>query len=400
MKSTKYFSLRRGLSPRLGLISSSIMVGVMALGSLCAQTIHFDALKAKGGRASESAFVRVGETGIIATVVALESDMQKATLDMSGKKWPLTLLCNERNSRLALYQLREEDRSKVTFAEPSVTIASSKLPEPATPLYLSPKDHKKISRMVSRITHFQGKVLPLAVYRINHGEAAPQPGTGVYDAEGKLIGLVRQTVYNEPSSSFTLPAQVITRSLADVKKNKRVSRCWIGIVMDELVDPPIVETVRPESPAEKAGLKIGDIINKIDDVNVNSMANLLGYLRTKRPGDVIKVHVLRDGDENTIDVKLNKNNAAIIKSLGISIKNTTPNILKSYGITNGVYIDRVNNRLLYQNGIRPGNIITAINGTKIVSVDDAITIIDNLQHQRYVLEIVSPDGLKNNYIFQ
>ncbi len=302
MKSTKYFSLRRSLSPRLGLISSCVMVGVMALGSLCAQTIHFDALKAKGGRASESAFVRVGENGIIATVVALESDMQKATLDMSGKKWPLTLICNERNSRLALYQLREEDRSKVTFVKPSVAIASSKVPEPATPLYLSPKDHTKISRMVSRITHFQGMVLPLAVYRINHGEAAPQPGTGVYDAEGKLIGLVRQTVYNEPSSSFTLPAQVITRSLADVKKNKRVSRCWIGIVMDELVDPPIVETVRPESPAEKAGLKKGDVILSIGDKKVYNYADVVDAFFYFIAGEPQSFKVLRGTTVQTLEI--------------------------------------------------------------------------------------------------
>ena len=249
-------------------------------------------------------------------------------------------------------------------------------------------------------------------------DAAVNPGNSggaLLNTNGELIG-INTMIFSMNGSyigySFAIPSNVVKKIADDILEFGSIQKGVLGIKGAELnnevakrlnintVEGVYIYDIEKETGAEKAGLQIGDIINKIDDVNVNSMANLLGYLRTKRPGDVIKVHVLRDGDENTIDVKLNKNNAAIIKSLGISIKNTTPNILKSYGITNGVYIDRVNNRLLYQNGIRPGNIITAINGTKIVSVDDAITIIDNLQHQRYVLEIVSPDGLKNNYIFQ
>jgi S1-C subfamily serine protease len=86
--------------------------------------------------------------------------------------------------------------------------------------------------------------------------------------------------------------------------------------------------------------------------------------------------------------------------LGLSVKNVDQKILNKYGVLNGVYIDRVNNRLLYQNGITPGYIITKINNTDIHSVDDITSMLDQLDNQRYTIEIVSPEGRVEKYIFR
>ena len=130
------------------------------------------------------------------------------------------------------------------------------------------------------------------------------------------------------------------------------------------------------------------------------MADLLGYLKTKRPGDKIEVTIIRDGNIKHFTIVLSKNNAAYLKSLGLSVKNVNKNILRQYGVSNGVYIDRVNNRLLYQNGIRPGYLITKINGQKVFSVDDITTILSGLAHQQFTIEVVSPSGRIEKYIFQ
>jgi S1-C subfamily serine protease len=130
------------------------------------------------------------------------------------------------------------------------------------------------------------------------------------------------------------------------------------------------------------------------------MADLLGYLKTKRPGDKIEVTVIRDGEQQTFTVILNKNNSAYLKTLGLSVKNIDKKVLKKYGVKNGVFIDRVNNRWLYRNGIQPGFLITRINGTDIFSVDDITNMLDNLQNRQFTIEVVSPDGRTEKYIFR
>ena len=118
-------------------------------------------------------------------------------------------------------------------------------------------------------------MLPLAVLRVNHPEKVPLPGSGIYNADGQLVGVVRQAVHNVARSSYCLPAEVISRVLEDHKRNGRVSRCWIGIIMDELVAPPIVESVRPESPASKAGIQSGDVILSIGGRRVKEYAEVV-----------------------------------------------------------------------------------------------------------------------------
>lgn len=57
---------------------------------------------------------------------------------------------------------------------------------------------------------------------------------------------------------------------------------------------------------------MSDIIIKINNIKVSSMANLLGYLKTKRTGDEIDVIIIRNGHKRHFKVKLNKNNAAYL----------------------------------------------------------------------------------------
>ncbi|MEU6990713.1 trypsin-like peptidase domain-containing protein [Streptomyces sp. NPDC046465] len=64
------------------------------------------------------------------------------------------------------------------------------------------------------------------------------------------------------------------------------------------------EPVTPNGPADKAGLKPGDVITKLDDMAVDSGPTLIGQIWTHKPGDTVKITYERDGKEHTVDVTL------------------------------------------------------------------------------------------------
>ena len=248
-------------------------------------------------------------------------------------------------------------------------------------------------------------------------DAAVNPGNSggaLLNTKGELIG-INTMIFSMNGSfigySFAIPSNVVKKIVDDILEYGSIQKGVLGIKAAELNDDIAkklnIDTSEgvyiygiEDNENNESTLQIGDIIIKIDDVKVASMADLLGYLRSKRPGDKIEVIVLREGDQKKLKTTLKKNNAAYLKSLGLSVKNVDQKILNKYGVLNGVYIDRVNNRLLYQNGITPGYIITKINNTDIHSVDDITSMLDQLDNQRYTIEIVSPEGRVEKYIFR
>lgn len=274
---------------KLASLSALGALGI-ALSPLQAQSVSFEAVATKGGKASSSSCVLLDEKGTLATVVELGSDVKKASLVVDGKKVPLKYIVNDADSRVAIYQI---PTASIGLLPPPATLGSSLTLQSAQAVFSPTSNRADASRMVSRVHRFQGKVLPLAVLRINHSKAAPQPGSGLYDTDGKLVGLVRQAVYNAANSSYCLPVEVITRVLDDHERNGRVSRCWIGIIMDELVAAPIVESVRPGSPAKKAGLQNGDVILSIGNQTVSEYAAVVDAFYYLVAGEAKKFRVLR-----------------------------------------------------------------------------------------------------------
>ncbi len=240
-------------------------------------------------------------------------------------------------------------------------------------------------------------------------------GGALVDENGQLIG-INTMIFSMNGSyigySFAIPSNIVKKIINDILEFGSIKKGVLGIkaveLNDELAKKLGTETskgvyvyeIEKDSGADKSDMEIGDIIIKIDDVDISGMSDLLGYLKTKRPGDKIEIVVLRNGHKKIFDVVLSQNNAAYIKSMGLSVKNIDRKTLKQYGVNHGVFIDRVNNNLLYQNGIRAGYLITKINDVEIHNVDDLTDILTTLNRKQYTMEVVSPNGRVEKYIFR
>ncbi|MEJ6792384.1 MAG: PDZ domain-containing protein, partial [Lacinutrix sp.] len=164
-----------------------------------------------------------------------------------------------------------------------------------------------------------------------------------------------------------------------------------------------VDDVEEDTGAEIAGLKSGDIIKKIDGIEINKFSDLRGYLNTKRPNDVVNVYFLRNGEQKEASVTLLKNNTVIINNIAV-IKNAKPEDLRKYKVESGVKIIKLVGeyaKYLRQEGIESGNIITKINGVSVKSVDEVQKIIKNKdQYTPLVVELINSSDQELKYGFR
>ncbi len=358
--------------------------------------------------------VIISPDGYIVTNNHVIKDASEIEVTLENKKtYKAELIGTDPNSDVAIIKINADNLPYLTFGDSDTLELGEWVLAIGNPYNLG-------TTVTSGIVSAKGRDLKGNKHIENfiQTDAVVNPGNSggaLVNTKGQLIG-INTMIFSMNGSyigySFAIPSNIVRKIADDILEFGSIQKGVLGVKAAELnseiadklgieqTEGVYIYEIEADSGAEKAGLKTGDIIIKINNIKVASMSDLLGYLKTKRPGDKINVSFIRNGDTKHLDVKLSKNNAAYLKSLGVSVKNVDKKVLKSYDVSNGVYIDRVNNRLLYQNGIKPGYLITKINGQKIFSVDDITNILANLDHQRFTIEVVSPEGRTEKYIFQ
>jgi Do/DeqQ family serine protease len=252
-------------------------------------------------------------------------------------------------------------------------------------------------------------------------DAAVNPGNSggaLVNTRGELIG-INTAITSQTGSyigySFAVPSNIARKVVADIMEFGNVQNGILGVVGGALnstvaekfgVDETegfYISEVQKESGADKAGLKSGDIIKKIDNTEITKFADLKGFLSTKRPNDVVNVTVLRDGDEKMFPVTLYKKMTVTIPVIGM-LKKATKAELKKYNLDYGLVITELSAQYKDEwtaDGIEKGSIVTAINGEKVNSIEQVQQLIEQRsQYEPMRIEIVKKNGEKVNYRFR
>ena len=90
----------------------------------------------------------------------------------------------------------------------------------------------------------------------------------------------------------------------EAKKRRAKKRARIGVIVDRDASSALVKRVHPNSPAAKAGLRSGDVVNRFDNKSVTDADHLISLVRRKKPGDQVSLEVLRDGYYFSIFISL------------------------------------------------------------------------------------------------
>ena len=101
-----------------------------------------------------------------------------------------------------------------------------------------------------------------------------------------------------------------SKSWAQTEKPSQTGSPYLGIVIAPAEHGIAVREITPDSPAAKAGFKLGDQITKVDDKEVKEPDDFMKMVGGKNPGDQLTLNVLRDGREQTLNVTLGRRPAA------------------------------------------------------------------------------------------
>jgi S1-C subfamily serine protease len=131
-------------------------------------------------------------------------------------------------------------------------------------------------------------------------------GGVLIDAEGNLVGLTVGA--GEDGTAIASPAAEALAAADDLRDDGKVERAWLGVRAVDL-DPALANRLEirggaaltqidPGSPAERAGLRPGDVITSIDEEPIDNASDLVVSLRHHRPGDRVRLGWQRSGDEH------------------------------------------------------------------------------------------------------
>lgn len=150
---------------------------------------------------------------------------------------------------------------------------------------------------------------------INQGNS----GGPLFDLDGRVIGINSQ-IYSQTGGfmgiSFAIPIDVAVRVAEQLRDGGAVSRGWLGVVIQEVTRElaqsfelprragALVTRVMPDSPAERAGLRVGDVILEFDGVLLPHSERLPQLVGASVPGRRVPLRVLRDGRDMTLAVEI------------------------------------------------------------------------------------------------
>jgi len=153
-------------------------------------------------------------------------------------------------------------------------------------------------------------------------DAAINPGNSggaLIDTQGRLLG-INTAIYSRSGGSlgigFAIPASTVSQVASQLLKSGRVSRGFIGVEPQDLtpelaeaLDLPndkgaVIAALVKDGPAERAGVRVGDVLVAIGEEPVTNIAKMLDIVARQVPGSQTRFHFLRDGKPVDIDIRI------------------------------------------------------------------------------------------------
>ncbi|MEZ0323964.1 MAG: Do family serine endopeptidase [Hydrogenothermaceae bacterium] len=220
-------------------------------------------------------------------------------------------------------------------------------------------------------------------------DAAINPGNSggpLVNVKGEVVGINTAIIQGAQGLGFAVPVNQAKWVMEQILKYGKVKRSKIGVIVQpvtpELAEHfgvnygAIVSNVQPGGPADKAGIKSGDVIVEVNGKKITDISDLQNQIMKNPPGTEISVKVLRDGKlldfkVKTVSLEEDKANNTEDKqtpdenSLGLIVKDITPQIIQKYGLPKvdyGVLVYDVKSGSVAEDaGLQAGDIILSVN---------------------------------------
>jgi serine protease Do len=250
---------------------------------------------------------------------------------------------------------------------------------------------------------------------INFGNS----GGPVFDVTGRVVG-VNTAIFSPNGGSvgigFAIPANQAKSVIAELKEDGVVDRGWLGVQIQDLdeelaaslgldaADGALIADVVAGSPAAEAGLRTGDVITSFDGQAIEDARTLSRVVGNADPSEKAKLTVWRDGRSRELTVTLGEaerseavasaapGDAQGTDTLGLALQPLTDETRARLGLsddTRGALVASVSpDSPAARKGIRPGDVITRVNGVDVASVDAAVDALEAARDDERALLLV------------
>jgi serine protease Do len=240
-------------------------------------------------------------------------------------------------------------------------------------------------------------------------DASINPGNSggpLLNMQGQVIGINTAIIASGQGIGFAIPSSMAARIINDIRQGRKVSRGWLGVQIQEVdadmakalgleeAKGALVGQVMPGEPADKAGMRDGDVIMRVDGKKIEDTSDLLRTIAEKAPGSTVNLLLWREGRTLTVKVLLGErasqsarveghshpgaNAQSDVEALGLSLRQLTPNERKQHNISanEGLMVTSVvRDKPASDAGLRAGDIIVQANMRPVGSIQALAQIV-------------------------
>lgn len=256
-------------------------------------------------------------------------------------------------------------------------------------------------------------------------DAAINPGNSggaLVNLKGELVG-INTAIASKTGSfngyGFAIPINIVKKVIRDLREYGEVQRAFAGLevididaevakkIGDNTFLGVLISEVFSDGAAAQAGLKAGDVILKVDNVETNSKAMFLERLSYYRPGEKIKLFVKRKAGTTEFTLTLTnkegttgvlKNEAITSNSLGADFTPLSKVEKQKMGVAYGYRISNLKSGKIASMGLPEGFVILSINQVRPSTIEELIGLLES-SRGRLTIEGIHPNGSKGTYSF-
>ncbi len=252
---------------------------------------------------------------------------------------------------------------------------------------------------------------------INQGNS----GGPLIDLAGRVMGInsAISGATRFVGYGFAVPANLVQRVVTDLVEYGHVKRPRLGVRISDVSDVDAeayglsevkgaeVNSVEQDSPADDAGLEVGDVIVELDGEEVTDATDLTTGVAQREPGDNVTLTIVRDGDRQRISVKLGqfetdggsrkegRREGDIAGLLGFRVEPLTDQLATRFGhdADRGVIVSAVRRfSEAARAGISPGQLIVSVNGQELDTMNEFESIIEDIESGEVVsIRVIDPN---------
>lgn len=372
-------------------------------------------------RGAGSGFI-VSEDGYILTNAHVVSEADEVTVRLTDRReFPAKVIGTDARTDVAVIKIDAEDLPTVNIGDHTKLRTGEWVLAIGSPFGLENTATAGIVSATSRAVP-GGIDVPFI-----QTDVAVNPGNSggpLFNLRGEVVG-INSMIFSQSGGymgiSFAIPIDAAMDVHEQLVKNGRVVRGRIGVVVqnvnDALAQPfgldrprgALVSAVEDGSPAQRAGLKPGDVILQVDDEPIEQSNELSSNISRRAPGDEATLTVWRNKKEQQLKVRIAeleeqqperartapdlKDGSSSGARLGLSVRPLTPQERKALGTEGRIVVGAVGGGAA-RAGVRPGDVVLGVNDQPVKSVDELSSVSKELKAGEAVALLIERRGAK------